>query len=142
MNTHTENLRPVTDFENSRVNGEALCHKRLLEQHADDVQQLRQRQERYEASLPKDPTEAMRAICKAINDLTDEGGQSYAPRAALTILQELSMKGGIDDGPEMRGALLWLANEGLKGLKEIEDSTKLAQTIARGFHPMHEPFRA
>ena len=142
MTPDATELRPVSDYQNELVNGDALVGKRLFDRHVAEVKMLRERQEAYEQSLPTDPAEAMSAICGAINGLTDEGGKGYAARAALTILQELTMKGCLDDGNEVRYALMWLANEGLKGLSAIEASTSLVQDIARGFHPMHEPFRA
>ena len=75
-------------------------------------------------------------------ELRDITEPQYAVRAALTIIQELSMKGGLDENEQMNEAVFWLTSQGLEGLCAIEKSTRRAKAIARQFHPMHEPYQA
>ncbi|WP_138058676.1 hypothetical protein [Sulfitobacter geojensis] len=137
-----EELRPIQDWENREVDGKGLACKRVYDKHVAEVAELRQRQEAYEASLPKEPLEALSEINHAMKDPREIESPQYAARAALTILQELSMKGGLDNSDQINEAVYWLSCRGLEGLALIEEGTRKAMAIAHQFHPMHEKYQA
>ncbi|MFD1341447.1 hypothetical protein [Litorisediminicola beolgyonensis] len=140
--TKAEAPRPVSEWENNNVSGQACTCKRVHEKHVEEVKALRQRQEAYEASLPKEPLEALRAISAKMVVFEDQDDSSEAIRAALTLINELATHRIDLDYPDMHQALYWLTSEALTGFKEIERSNREAYKIARQFSPSHEPFRA
>lgn len=138
----TDTARPVTDWENRESKGAALVCKYGHDATQKKTAELRQRQEAYERSLPKDAIEAMGEISRNLADTGDYCTPEYAPRAALAIIKELSVNGGLDDSDEMNGAVYWLTTQALDALDGIEGNTIRARHIARQFHPMHKPFQA
>ncbi len=142
-NTNTTQApRPVQDWENEDVQREALAGKRVYDAHLAEVTKLRQRQEAYEASLPKDAVEAMDDIRESLKDLRDIDTPQYAPRAALTIVQELVLNGDLDGRGDIRNAVYWLSARGLDGLDLIESGSRRALDIASQFHPAHRAYEA
>lgn len=134
--------RPIQDWENRRVKGEALFYKEGYNNHLERVSKLRERQEAYEASLPTDPIEAMSQINSRLSDIGDISGPEYAVRAALEIIHQLTTDRTLDDSDELKDAIFWLTRQGLNGLASIEESTQHVRAIARQFHPLNQPFRA
>ncbi len=138
----TEAPRPIQDWENREVKDQALIGKDLLEARIARTTELRQRQEAYDASLPKDPIEALDEINMKLKELYDLSRPEYATRAALEIIHQLATHHALDDSEALSDALFWLTNEALDGLKIIEDKTRRAANIASQFHPSHKPFEA
>ncbi|WP_306111573.1 MULTISPECIES: hypothetical protein [unclassified Roseovarius] len=134
--------RPVKDWENKEVKGDALAHKRIFEQHKNEVAELRQRQEQYEKDLPKEPKEALRDIHRTLMDTRDIAEPYYAPRAALELISLIASSSTLSDGDDARHALYWLANQGLNGLDLIDAATARSRHIAYQFEERHEPFKA
>lgn len=138
----TEAPRPIQDWENDEVKGEGMACKKIHDRHVAKVAELRERQEAYEASLPKDPLEALEEISRTLMDMGDIDGPSYAPRAALEILHQLSTHGALDESEQMKHAIFWLVGRGLEGLGANEDAARRAKNIAHQFHPSHIPYKA
>ena len=138
----SERLTPIQDWENRDVKGEALAAKELYDDHVAKVMKLRNRQEAYEASLPKEPLEALSEIRRTLADIDDLSSSEYAPRAALEIIHQLVTHGALDDSDQMREAVYWLVGQGLDGIGVIEGTTRRARNIARQFGPMHRPYQA
>ncbi|MEM7720743.1 MAG: hypothetical protein AAF376_00065 [Pseudomonadota bacterium] len=132
----------VEDWENREVKGEALAHKRVLETRAEKAARLRQRQEAYYASLPKEPLEALADIHRSLMDMRELAEPQYGPRAALEIMYQLATHNAFDESHQLKEALYWLAIQGLDGLKLVEDAQQRASDIAAQFHPAYEPYRA
>ena len=120
--------QPVTPWENAEVNGLALCHPYVLEREMEKVQNLRDRQAEYLASLPTAPEDCV-AVALGIlqgdkeNDLP-EGLQeavslSFAVRA-LAAEVTAHMQGPKCD------ALLFLADRLQERLQGTVDSIKRA----------------
>lgn len=118
--------QPVTPWENAEVNGLALCHPRVLEGEMEKVQNLRERQAKYLASLPTAPEDCL-AVALGIlqsdkeNDLP-EGLQeavslSFAVRAMVAEVTEQMQ------GPEI-DAMLFLAARLQERLQGTVDSIK------------------
>lgn len=133
---------PVQSWENRQVKGEALSSKCVHEQHVAKVAELRSRQEAYEASLPKEPGEALSEISRVLTGLDDSSEPQYAARAALEIIHQLTSFNALDDSEEMNDAIRWLSIQGLDGLKAIETASKRASDIAHQFHPRRTAFQA
>lgn len=138
----TKSPTPIHDWENRQVKGEGMACKKVYDDHVAKVAELRERQEAYEASLPKDPLEALADINLTLKDTSDIGEPQYAARAALEIIHQLATHGALDDSDQMKDAIYWLASQGLDGLRIIEDGTRRATNIARQFHPLHTVYRA
>ena len=138
----TEASKPIQDWENREVKGEGMACKTVYDSHVAKVAELRQRQEAYEASLPKDPLEALAEINRTLKDTREMSEPQYAARAALEIIHQLATYGALDDSDQMNEAVYWLSCQGLDGLTLIEDSARKAMNIAHQFHPMHEACRA
>ncbi len=138
----TEAPTPIQDWENRQVKGEGMACKKVHDDHVAKVAELRQRQEAYEASLPKDPLEALAEVNRALKDMRETSEPQYAARAVLEIIHQLAIHGALDDSAHMEDAICWLTNQGLNGLKIIEDGTHRATDIARQFSPMHIVYRA
>lgn len=134
--------QPIQEWENENVKGEALSRKRFHEEHLAEVNELRQRQEAYIASLPKNPSEALTEIHSTLLDPREIGEQHYAPRAALEIIHQLALKNGLEDDEGIRDAIYWLTSQALNGLNAIDAATQQAQEIAGQFHPRYEPYKA
>lgn len=139
---NTVSPQPIQDWENREVHGEGMACKTVHDDHVSKVAELRQRQEAYEASLPKDQAKALTEINKVLCDSGDLDSPEYAARAALTIINELAAKGGMDDSPQMNNAVYWLSEKGLDGLQLIETGVKRSKDIAHQFHPAHDKYRA
>lgn len=132
----------VEDWENRDVDGAAFAAKCIYEGNKSRSEKLRAQQEAYERSLPSDPEEALGEINKALKETRDVDGEHYAPRAALEIIRELSMKGSLDDSQEIADAVFWLTTQALEGLTSIEGGIRKSRDIAHRFHPMHKPYEA
>lgn len=141
-NQPAESPRPVEDWENRLVNGEGLSCKPVHDGHAARVARLRERQEAYEANLPKEPIEALNQITRTLNDCRETVSPHYAARAAIVIVRELALKGGLDDSDQINSAVLWLTSQGMDALDLIEDEVRRTRDIAQQFHPGHMPHRA
>lgn len=134
--------RPVADWENRAVNGAARACKRIHESEVAKVAELRQRQEEYEASLPKEPLDALSEINRCLHDTRDISAPEYAVRAALEIIHQLATHDALDESAEMKYAIHWLSGQAIQALTSIEGGTRRARNIAHQFHSMHETFRA
>ena len=141
-NFANDELRPIQEWENDQVHGEAIACKKVYDVHLAKVTELRQRQEAYETSLPKDPIEAMAEINRTLKDTREFAEPQYAARAALEIIHQLATNGALEDSTQLKEAIYWLAGQGLDGLKIIEDGTSRARNIAQQFHPRHTVYRA
>lgn len=141
-NKELEAPTPVHDWENNQVEGKALVCKKIYDQHVERTAALRERQEAYEASLPKDPIEALQEIDRALLDIRCTSQPAYAARAALEIIYQLATHGALDDSEPLRESVYWLAGQGLNGLKATEDTTRRARNIAHQFHSRHQAFQA
>ena len=128
---------PIQDWENREVKGEGMACKSVYDDHVAKVAELRERQEAYEASLPKDPLEALAEINRTLKDTRELSEPQYAARAALEIIHQLATHDALDDSDQMKDAIYWLAGQGLDGLKIIDDGARRATNIAQKFHPMH-----
>ncbi|MBB06341.1 MAG: hypothetical protein CML03_12660 [Pseudooceanicola sp.] len=137
-----EEPRPIQDWENLQVKGDGMACKEVYDDHVARVAELRQRQEAYEASLPKEPLEALAEINHTLHDMRDASEPQYAARAALEIIHQLADHGALDDSDQMKDAIYWLSGQGLEALTLIEDGARKAVNIAHQFHPMHKVYRA
>ncbi len=133
---------PIQDWENRDVDGKVKVYKKAYDAHVAKVAELRERQMTYEASLPKDPTEALIEIHRIGKDMRDFAEPEYAVRASLEILMQLASNGGLQDIEYLKDTVYWLLSQALDGLSLIEDSTDRVHDIARQFHPAHRPFEA
>ena len=140
MTKETQPTR-VTDWENREVKGSALASKVIHEGHNDRVAELRSRQEVYQKSLPKDPTEALRAISKANCggfDFCDDG--NFGAKAALDIMLELTRVRALDEIDQ--DVVFWLVSQGCEAMDRAIEVSRLTNDIASQFHERHEPFSA
>lgn len=137
-----EEHRPVSDWENREVKGAASKCKTLHEAEKAKVAELRARQEAYYESLPTDAKQAVRAISKALPDVTDLFGKPFAVKACLIIVNEFACHNKMAEDEDFNHAMFWLANQALQGMHEIEAGLERARDIARHFSPLHEPYRA
>jgi len=140
--TNIPNPRPVTDYENDQVRGAATLPRSIFYAEQARLDQLRQRQEAYTASLPKDPVTALADVYSTLPELGEYAEPHYAARAALDIIHQLATHGALDDSLEIKQSVYWLTTQGLNAMRKIESANKRAKDIARQFHPHIEPFRA
>ena len=82
------------------------------------------------------------AILDANPDMEDHCDSQYAVRASLEIIHQLVAHDAIDDSPQLKDALYWLAGKGLSGVDAIESGTRRVRDIAARFHPAHKPYKA
>ncbi|MEM0990820.1 MAG: hypothetical protein AAGK00_18275 [Pseudomonadota bacterium] len=144
MTKHTQKVEtptPIQDTENRRVHGQGLACKMVHDDHVAEVTRLRQRQEAYEASLPKDQQAALREIAKAgSRDLRDVWDNECAARLAYVIIFELADK--INADLDLQDALRWLSRIGLEAVDRVEADMKHVHSIARQFQKVHTVYRA
>lgn len=140
--TNMQDAARVQDWENRAVKGAAFACKSVYEGNKQEAEELRARQEAYHKSLPTDPDEALQHINKVLNKTQDEDSMYYAPRAALEIIRELSMKGSLDGSQQIGDAVFWLTTQALDSLTSIEDGILKSCDIAQKFHPRHQPYEA
>ncbi|WP_299739052.1 hypothetical protein [uncultured Roseobacter sp.] len=140
--TNMQDAARVQDWENRAVKGAALACKSIYEDNKKEAEKLRARQEAYKKSLPTDPIEGMSEINRALKDTQEVDSLHYAPRAALEIIRELSMKGSLDGSQQMSDAVFWLTTQAIDGLTAIEEGARRSRDIAYSFHPMHQPYEA
>ncbi len=137
-----EDLRPVQDWENRAVNGMAHSVKRIFEEDIESAKKLRERQEAYEKSLPKDPVEALRAIVNTLDSMEDLDSRYYPIKASIELLYELACKEGVFQDTEVRHSVYWLLCKAKDALCVLEAEHTKARAIARQFCPHHTPFEA
>lgn len=131
-NFANDELRPIQEWENDQVHGEAIACKKVYDVHLAKVTELRQRQEAYETSLPKDPIEAMAEINRTLKDTREFAEPQYAARAALEIIHQLATHGALEDSTQLKEAIYWLA-----GQRQINGRTSLiaiAKTLSRSLN--------
>lgn len=138
----TKDARPIEDWENRAVKGHALMAASLFADHMAKVAELRGQQEAYEASLPKEPLDALADINRTIKDVTDLDSPEYAARAALEIVNQLATYAALDNSDNLKDALFWLSDRGLKGMDGIEAAAARVRQTAYQFSPFHREFRA
>ncbi len=66
-------VEPVSDAENIKVHGKALCDERLFLDHIKEVKGLREQQGAYLASLPTEPKDAIKAALRILHP----SGENY-----------------------------------------------------------------
>ena len=136
-----EDARPIQDWENRQVDGKGRACKRVYDDHVAKVSELRQRQEAYEASLPKDRQAALEAISKlSIRDLRDVYENDCAARLAFVIIYELADK--IEEDVDITDALKWLSRLGRDAVDRLDADMQKVHNIAHQFHDMREVYRA
>ncbi|SFB82092.1 hypothetical protein [Tropicimonas isoalkanivorans] len=143
MSENTEAPRPVADWENREVRGDVIVTKSLYDHRAAKVAKLRQRQEAYEASLPKKKGAALREIADLMGGLVgDLDEEAYAVHATLELLGAMASGEVFTDGAVDTDVLYWLVSRAREGLADIERKTRRAKDIAAQFSPLHQPYKA
>ena len=121
-NSATKTPRPVTDWENAAVSMHALCCQSLWEDHKRDVEQLRERQARYEESLPTEPDEAFQALRRLMHPDGDEYPDGFTDALHLVAaVEELARNGDLDVIPT-RKSLVYLAEKAVECLNGTRNS--------------------
>lgn len=110
-NNATRTLERVSTWENSEVDGKALCADLIYQQHVEKVEDLRGRQEAYLDSLPKDMESAIRAAFQLLHP----DGRSYPEgiEEALHLswaLCSMVKEGNLDEEGCDRDAAIYIAD--------------------------------
>lgn len=108
-----ENLHPerVTDLENERVGGWALCAEPIFQQHVSLVQSMRDRQSRYLASLPTDPQEAIKAALAIMHPSGDLYPDGFEEALHLSYaLEAMVRRGDLGEADRHQDTVLYLAD--------------------------------
>lgn len=117
----TDTARPVSMWENAEVKGMALSCDKIHEMDMDKIASLRAQQAKYEASLPADHQEAIKAAQKVMHP----EGESYPDgfEASLHLSHALRPMIEVLDlshpGPD-RDALLWITDKIMFGLEDAQ----------------------
>ncbi|AZQ69488.1 hypothetical protein EF888_21450 [Silicimonas algicola] len=99
---------PVTDWENRSVKGDALAAPAVFAGHAEKVKELRARNEAWWASLPTEPTDALKAIKDTLHPDYDEYPAGFETLLHLSELMTLATAAyDADKGSRTHDALRW-----------------------------------
>ena len=113
-----DTVRPVSSWENERVHGAALCAESLFEEHIERAKELRERQAKYEATLPTEPHD----IISSAKGVLHPYGESYPEgieeamhlSTALTVLVR---HGDFDTHSPEREAASFMASRVENGIR-------------------------
>ncbi|WP_421702102.1 hypothetical protein [Aliiroseovarius sp.] len=102
---------PISDWENERSNGFALCSDRTFRREMERVQSLREQHRRYIESLPKEPMQAINAATQLLHP----GGEAYPTGIEEALhfsyaLEALIKDANTDYPGRTRDAALYLAD--------------------------------
>lgn len=105
-------LKPVTMQENKDAKGHALCAEMFWRRHIESTQELRDRQAAYLDSLPRNPTDAIRAALRIMSPDGKRYPDGFENGLHLSqALEVLLTHGEVDDGCMHRDAALYIAEE-------------------------------
>lgn len=93
--TVSAEIHPVSDLENRKVDGKALCCDRVLADELAKIDKLRVRQARFLATLPTEPQDAIDASFQILNP--DLGNYIEGFEEALHLSQALAVLIGKGD---------------------------------------------
>lgn len=111
MTNSSDQITPVTDWENKAVKGHALCAEYVFREHIEDTQALRDRQAAYLESLPSDPPEVIRAARSLLHQDSDEYPEGIKEALHLShALEALVKDGDLDENGKNRAAALYVAH--------------------------------
>lgn len=111
--------RPVTSWENEAVHGMACTSERLHARDMKEIEALRKQQADYEALLPVEPMEVIKAALRTMHP----GGDSYpegfeeAMHLAHALRPMVETLDTDEPGPD-RDALLYIADRIMFGLEK------------------------
>ena len=119
---NNEEPRPVADWENEAVNMNALCAQSLWEDHKLAVEEMRERQARYEESLPKEPNDAFRAIAGLLYPDAESYPTGFEEALHLIAAVEELARHSDFDVQSTRNSLAYLAEKAVEGLTATRNS--------------------
>lgn len=107
----TDELKPVTMWENKAAKGHALCAESTFRDHIESAQALRDRQAAYLDSLPSDPPEVIRAARRLLHQGSDEYPEGIKEALHLShALEALVKEGDLNEDGFDRDAALYVAH--------------------------------
>ncbi|WP_146136659.1 hypothetical protein [Aliiruegeria haliotis] len=111
MTNSTDELKPVTMWENKAAKGHALCAEPIFRDHIEGTQALRDRQAAYLDSLPSDPPEVIRAALKLMHPNSESYPDGIEEALHLShALEALVKDGDLDEDGFNRDAALYVAD--------------------------------
>lgn len=107
----TQPVKPVTNWENKRANGLALCDESIFRKQTEHTQSLRDRQAAYLDSLPSDPSEVIKAALKLIHPKGENYPDGFEEALHLSYALEALVKDGdLEAEGRTRDAALYVAD--------------------------------
>ena len=110
--TVSADIRPVSDQENRKVDGKALCCDRALADEMEKIGRLRDRQARFLEALPAEPQTALDASFQILHP--DLGNYIEGFEEALHLSQALAAlieKGDLDEDSREQEAAEFVARQ-------------------------------
>ncbi|MEQ8431702.1 MAG: hypothetical protein RIB69_14835, partial [Roseovarius sp.] len=134
-----DTVRPVSSWENERVHGAALCAESLFEEHIERAKELRERQAKYEATLPTEPHD----IISSAKGVLHPYGESYPEgieeamhlSTALTVLVR---HGDFDTHSPEREAASFMASRVENGIRTaVEQLDRVSDLLERFYENLN-----
>lgn len=126
-------LRPVTDHENREARGLARCAASIFESEQAKVAELRARQAAYEASLPREPADRIKAARRLLAPGHDSYPKGFEEARCLAHAIAAMVRRAEDDAPcpTEHAAAMWIAERLTDRLEALADDLDRVGDILR-----------
>lgn len=102
MTNTSEKIAPVTNWENEKSLYLGLCHEDGFQEALDYAKSLRERQAAYHASLPRDPSDALRGALEMMHPDGEEYLDGFEEALHLSVALEALVETGVSKEDPMR----------------------------------------
>lgn len=123
---------PVSNEENEAAKRHALCARHIWDDHIAYVENLRQRESDYRATLPSSPDAASLQAIRLLSPDGDEMPPCLERAGNMAVLLEIALQSNSDaDLAHGREALSWAAEQLTADLSEMRDLLSRALDVLR-----------
>lgn len=133
-------IEPVSDYENRRVHGEALCDTEILKDHMQKVEELREQHKGYIDNLPSEPGAAFHEALKTMHPDSQQYPDGFEEALHLSqLIEEVLRQSDLDKDCALQEATAFAAMRCAEGLVRVQNAMDhISQVLSKAHRASQE----